>query len=911
MSFAFETVASDDAWRDWRGTNFQVGGGCARIAAAAAPGYRAPTPLVEDPPAEFRPVDFDLDRCGHLWVLTASGAVYRVRPDGDGLRRVPCALERRGVGVATAICATRDGVYVAEVANADGWDALPDLPRFPDSAARDGSGDPDEASAPLRGRVHALSRRLQTRWVADGFAVPVALDADGETVAVLDRGGDGAGSLVGLDGRGAVRREVTGVPDPVDLSVGPDGDRYALERRSGGPTVERFPRPAGDAAGDRCPDGRDADGPAGADDAEADEAEDPVSVVVPPEAFPVDGAGDPVEPASLAASAAGRLLVGLEPDAGIEPSLLRYRPERGSVERLPVQVRGCLALACERRGPDGDVSGLFALDAERVLSALDAERRRRRNPETDRYDAELVQRFDSGEHDTRWHRVTMAIADLDPGTQVRLRYLATNDDRLRYATPAEQDIDLEVVDGIGPTYAGRLRAADVTGLSELVELTPERLAAVASADVIGVSTSRVETWIERAEALLAATDPGESPPSLRDVRGIGPTYAGRLRDAGVTDLSTLVGLSPGRIAAVVSTEVATVSTDTAASWIADARDRLSAVQPTGDLDWVAMSEPNPRDALLDDAVGRYLWVKLELVGNERATPRVGSFRAYFPRQSYLRYLPAIYREDPAGAAFLERYLSVFESVFTDVEEALEHVTRYLDPESVPAEYIAWLGRWLALGVDERWSEPAKREFVARAPWLFKQRGTRRGLRAVLATYLRYEDVGADWRPAHEHARERLESLIETGYLTAPEAERGRATHDALAGAGDEPLVYVFEYSLLGCVDADPVRERYEALVPCPQCVLVLVGPGLDDEQLAAVEDAVSAWTPAHAVVNAVGLRARTRLGGTSFLGVDTALADPALRLDESGLGADSVLESRGDAGELDVQARLGTDSTLS
>ncbi|WP_251341346.1 PASTA domain-containing protein [Haloplanus halophilus] len=57
--------------------------------------------------------------------------------------------------------------------------------------------------------------------------------------------------------------------------------------------------------------------------------------------------------------------------------------------------------------------------------------------------------------------------------------------------------DLQAVDGIGPTYADRLRAAGVTDLPTLLDRDPDEVAEITRA-----STNRVETWFDHAKRLL-------------------------------------------------------------------------------------------------------------------------------------------------------------------------------------------------------------------------------------------------------------------------------------------------------------------------------------------------------------------------------------------------------------------------
>ncbi|RIK74674.1 hypothetical protein DCC62_14815 [candidate division KSB1 bacterium] len=67
-------------------------------------------------------------------------------------------------------------------------------------------------------------------------------------------------------------------------------------------------------------------------------------------------------------------------------------------------------------------------------------------------------------------------------------------------------------------------------------------------------------------------------------------------------------------------------------------------------------EKNPTDMLLREKTGRFLWLKLTLsTFDANQKPVVRELRAYYPRISYLRYLPATYQEDAVSRAFLERF----------------------------------------------------------------------------------------------------------------------------------------------------------------------------------------------------------------------------------------------------------------
>lgn len=248
-------------------------------------------------------------------------------------------------------------------------------------------------------------------------------------------------------------------------------------------------------------------------------------------------------------------------------------------------------------------------------------------------------------------------------------------------------------------------------------------------------------------------------------------------------------------------------------------------------------------------MGRYLWVVLELEGNEFASPRVDAVRATFPRQSYLRYLPAVFGSDAESAEFLERFLSLFETVFDDVEAEITGFTAYLDARGVPTPYLSWLERWLAVDTDETWSTAARHELLANAPGLYRARGTRTGLVRLLRVYLEADD-------------------------------------DESVGP------YVLEHADLDGVTDPETRRTYERFLNSTQGFLVLVGPYLDDERVRTVGRIVEAERPAHAVGRGVGLQPRTRLGDHAYLGLNTVLPRPELVLGRSRIGEASVLRER-------------------
>jgi len=149
----------------------------------------------------------------------------------------------------------------------------------------------------------------------------------------------------------------------------------------------------------------------------------------------------------------------------------------------------------------------------------------------------------------------------------------------------------------------------------------------------------------------------------------------------------------------------------------------------------AIEFKDTKDALVQALPGRYMTLKIDFRREsvEDASPVLRQLKIYYPRLSYLRYLPSVYQEDSASKDFLERFLSIFESVLYDNEETISRLPRYFDPMAAPKDFVPWLANWLSLDLYELLGEK-NREFILRATEFYKQKGTAFGL-ANLVSFL--------------------------------------------------------------------------------------------------------------------------------------------------------------------------------
>lgn len=100
------------------------------------------------------------------------------------------------------------------------------------------------------------------------------------------------------------------------------------------------------------------------------------------------------------------------------------------------------------------------------------------------------------------------------------------------------------------------------------------------------------------------------------------------------------------------------------------------------------------------------------------------------RLHLLDYLPAIYRETTG----LEGFLRPFETRLHIFEFVLDHIACYFAPEHTRAEFLPWLASWVALTLEEDWSDDERRSMIARAVELYRWRGTVRGLKEYIEIF---------------------------------------------------------------------------------------------------------------------------------------------------------------------------------
>ncbi len=287
--------------------------------------------------------------------------------------------------------------------------------------------------------------------------------------------------------------------------------------------------------------------------------------------------------------------------------------------------------------------------------------------------------------------------------------------------------------------------------------------------------------------------------------------------------------------------------------------------------------------------GRYLWVRIELSGTERTSPRVRAMRIERPGHSLLSTLPRMYSSDDAQADFLHRYLAPAEGLLHDLDTAAAERRILVDPQTTPDEFLPWLATFAGVVLDLRWPAEARRALVAEAYALFARRGTAGMLERMLRLYL--------GRDAHIVERWRLRGLggaflgFEPAGLYSPTVSgtarrAGMLGHFTIGGeiadtSSYTRLAHRFTVLIPGCLTAEQ-REVVNDLILAHKPSHTLgeiceVGSGMPVGRLRLGLTAYVAPPPGRSP-SVIG-RARLGRGGT------VGNADTGSRLSETRLGA--------------------------
>lgn len=182
----------------------------------------------------------------------------------------------------------------------------------------------------------------------------------------------------------------------------------------------------------------------------------------------------------------------------------------------------------------------------------------------------------------------------------------------------------------------------------------------------------------------------------------------------------------GTVPAGTSVSISSCTSDDTVNW--------SPVQPC------AVLRDKNLDCLVQSPPGQFLRLAFTLQSTGTHTPRIQGIEVYFPRQSYLQYLPSVFQDDDESRLFLDRFLSIFQTTFDDIDHRLDNLWQVFDPLMTHASTFPWLAAWLALPVDPEMKLPQQRDLLKNAFSTYLIRGTVQGLEQLIQAYTGVEKI---------------------------------------------------------------------------------------------------------------------------------------------------------------------------
>ena len=144
-----------------------------------------------------------------------------------------------------------------------------------------------------------------------------------------------------------------------------------------------------------------------------------------------------------------------------------------------------------------------------------------------------------------------------------------------------------------------------------------------------------------------------------------------------------------------------------------------------------MEHSGAKDVLLTGQNGRWLWLWLEVTGEEPCT--LEDMRVYVPGDHFFRTFPQVYQ---AGNDFFQRYISVFSTMYQELQEDINDLPKLLDVDTAPEKLLPVFASWLGLETDETLFSPEElRMLIKAAPELMARKGTRWAVEQVVKLFV--------------------------------------------------------------------------------------------------------------------------------------------------------------------------------
>ncbi|MGI6120367.1 MAG: phage tail protein [Desulfosporosinus sp.] len=125
--------------------------------------------------------------------------------------------------------------------------------------------------------------------------------------------------------------------------------------------------------------------------------------------------------------------------------------------------------------------------------------------------------------------------------------------------------------------------------------------------------------------------------------------------------------------------------------------------------------------------GRYLWLKLEFLVPQPDLFCLRKIKLLLAGEQIIHYLPEIYRDDNENNDFFRRFMKIFDNIFFDIEENVNHIPEKLDYTLAKGDMLRYLASWVSIHETQNMGDEELRERIATIMPEYSAIGTKPGI----------------------------------------------------------------------------------------------------------------------------------------------------------------------------------------
>ncbi len=125
--------------------------------------------------------------------------------------------------------------------------------------------------------------------------------------------------------------------------------------------------------------------------------------------------------------------------------------------------------------------------------------------------------------------------------------------------------------------------------------------------------------------------------------------------------------------------------------------------------------------------GRYIWIKFDFMMLDREPVELTKLKLLLKSESMMQYLPELYRASDGENGFMTRFMSIFDSIFFDMDERISKARSSLDYRIADGEMLRYLAEWIMTEDAAYLSTDELRKRIRRTAADHRRMGTREGL----------------------------------------------------------------------------------------------------------------------------------------------------------------------------------------